>query len=114
MFADTMEPIFRITVVRFAPVHDAVNKRAIGCLNVLRDAMGFIEMIVPQQHQRAHEFLVLFWQPGRAKENVEGFFQFHNGFTAEAFLRSEGRQFFCLQQRLEVQILTNVHYANLK
>ena len=57
MGAHTMEPVFGISIVRFAAMHDAVEERAIGVLDGLRDYMGTVEMIVPQKHQGPYERL---------------------------------------------------------
>ncbi len=57
MWADASEPIFGIPIVRLAPVHDSVDKRAVGVFDFLCDSVGRVQVIVPEQNQRADKLL---------------------------------------------------------
>ena len=58
MRADAPEPIRRIAKVRFAPMHDAVDERAVSAFDVLSDFVRGIEMIVPEENERTNELLI--------------------------------------------------------
>ncbi len=57
MFAYTMKPVLRVGVVRLAPVHDPVQKAAVGAGDILRDLVRLIQVIMPQQRSGTHEWL---------------------------------------------------------
>jgi len=57
MRTDAMKPIFGIAVIRLAAVHDPMKERAITALDGLRNHMGTVEMIVPEQHQPSDQGL---------------------------------------------------------
>ena len=48
MRANPAEPVFGISVIRLATVHDGVDQASIGVLDLLRDLVTFVEMIVPK------------------------------------------------------------------
>jgi len=62
MPADAAKPVFRVGVIRFAAMHDPVQKTAVGAGDVLRDRVRLIQMIVPEQRSGTH---------GRLKRSVE-------------------------------------------
>ncbi len=61
-------PILRVKIIRLAPVHEGVNKTAVGVLNALREGVRGIEMIVPEQNQRPDERLLPGWKFGFAEQ----------------------------------------------
>ena len=48
MFAHAPPPVFRVPIIRFAPVHDGVDQAAVRILDSLRNGMRRIEMIMPK------------------------------------------------------------------
>src|SRR6185437_6632127 len=54
MFADPPKPVFGGAIVRFAPVHYAVEKTAIGGVDVLGNRVGLIQIIMPEQGRGAN------------------------------------------------------------
>jgi len=56
MMPNAPEPILRVPIVRLAPVQDAVHEAAVRVLDALRDDVRGIEVVVPEQQERADEF----------------------------------------------------------
>ena len=52
MIANPSKPILGVAVVRLSAMHDAVKKTSVGRLDALRDFVGTVEIIVPQQGGR--------------------------------------------------------------
>ena len=87
-----VEPIFCVGIIRLTPVHNAVQKTAVGAGNFLRKIMRFIKMIVPQKrralNQRGfafdrchhginrHRAVSPFWAEAGKVAGVENRFQF--------------------------------------
>ena len=57
VFADPMKPILCVPIIRFASMHDAVQKTSIGIVNALRNGMRFVEVIMPEQDERTNQRL---------------------------------------------------------
>ena len=49
MIANPSKPILGVAIVRLSAMHDAVKKTSVGRLDVLRDLVGTIQVVVPQQ-----------------------------------------------------------------
>src|SRR5439155_1090345 len=62
MAPDAMKPVFRVAVILFAPMHDSMQKTAVGTVDVLRDRVRLIQIIVPEQCGGTH---------GRLKRGAE-------------------------------------------
>ena len=52
MFAHAPPPVFRVPVVRLAPVHDGVDQTAVRILDSLGNCVSRIQVIMPKQDQR--------------------------------------------------------------
>jgi hypothetical protein len=53
MRADAAPPVFRVPRVRLAAVHDGVHEGAVARFERLGDAMRRVQMVVPEQDERA-------------------------------------------------------------
>ena len=82
MLPNPAKPIFRIAVVRFTPMHNAVDECAVRIFYGLRDYMRGFEMIVPKQNQCANELLFGSWKFGLFKPFIQSSIQFCLGLNA--------------------------------
>jgi len=67
MFADPMEPVFRIPIIRLSPMENGVQITAVGVFNLLHDSVRGIEMVVPEENRGANEFAIRFGKGSIAK-----------------------------------------------
>src|SRR6266498_4156531 len=49
MFADTTKPVFCVAEILFATMHDSVEETPVSALEILRNRVRLIQIIVPQQ-----------------------------------------------------------------
>ena len=84
MGADTTEPVLGVGVIRFTPVHDAVNEAAVGIFNVLCEIVGGVQVIVPKIDQRPEKFFKCGSEADIAKGCVEATVELRNGEGARA------------------------------
>ena len=71
MLANPPEPIFRIAVIRLPPMHDTVHECAIGIVDALGNDMCRLQVIVPEQEQRADKLLPFLGNFRRRQNIVE-------------------------------------------
>ena len=55
MLTHAMKPVFGVAIVRLAPVHDGVNVTAFTRFDVLRDDVGGVQVIVPEENGGLHQ-----------------------------------------------------------
>ena len=55
MFTHAPPPVFRVSVVRLAAMHDRVNQAAVRSFSALRDRVRGVEVVMPVQNQSAQE-----------------------------------------------------------
>jgi hypothetical protein len=67
MLSHAPKPIFRVVIVRFAPVENAVEKTAFRARIVLRDEVGGIVMIMPEQSGATQQLASRFPKVGRSE-----------------------------------------------
>ncbi len=82
-------PVFRVPEIRFAPVHNRVKQAAVRILDALRDAVCRIQMVVPEQDQRAHQIAVFRRKPEAGEDGCERGFQFALRTRARARTRAQ-------------------------
>jgi hypothetical protein len=71
MTPDAPEPIPRVRVIRLTPVHNPVDKAAVGILDPLSDRMSRIKPIMPQQYKRPNQIAVRRRQFGFRQQGFE-------------------------------------------
>jgi hypothetical protein len=64
MLSHTTKPISRVVVIRLAPVQNAVEETAFRARIVLRDGVGGVVMIVPEQGGATQQLTSRFPQVG--------------------------------------------------
>jgi hypothetical protein len=69
------EPVSGVGEIRLAPMNNRVEKAAIGGLDLLRDDMRRIHVIVPEQHDAADEIAGIGGQRQAKKDGFEYFTQ---------------------------------------
>src|SRR5262245_55518332 len=73
--SDAAKPVLRIAVVAFAAVQDGVEKTLLGRLDLLHDAVGRVEMIVPEQRRSGEQLLRKLWNRPSIPKLVKLLFQ---------------------------------------
>ena len=102
MGTDPTEPIFGVGVIRFPPVHNAVNEAAVGIFNILGEAVGSVEVIVPKIDERTEKFLNGGREANVLKSGVEAAVDFRNGQGTRAWVGTEMRGFFSVKEPFEI------------
>lgn len=77
-----MEPIFRVAKIWFAAVHDGVKQATVGIGDLLGDFVRLIQVVVPKQHQRPHQFAFMWRKLYGCNQWFQNLVNFHNGFSA--------------------------------
>ena len=98
--ADEVEPIFGVAVIGLAAVHDPMQARSVSTLDFLGEAVGGLEVVVPEEYRGAEESLGRLRDGCFLKKSRQEGFQPGNGEPGGADLRAErggagfGNQFF--------------------
>ena len=53
------EPVRRVPIVRFTPMHNPVHEGAVGIVHALGNGVGRIQMIMPEKNQSPSQLLSL-------------------------------------------------------
>jgi len=67
MFADAMEPVFRIPIIWLSPMKNGVQITAVGVFNLLHNGVRSVETVVPKQNRGANEIAIRFGKGSIAK-----------------------------------------------
>jgi hypothetical protein len=103
MISDAMEPIFRVPVIGLAAMDDTMEVGAVGVVNLLRDDVGGVEMVVPQKDERANELSLGGLELEVGKNDVECFGDFGLGKDTGAWAGAEFGRIAGRQKLLEMQ-----------
>jgi hypothetical protein len=71
VISNASEPISSIPEIRFATVHDTMNEGAVRPLNILRNGVRGVEVIVPKEDESANQFLAA----GRKRRSVKKLYE---------------------------------------
>ena len=94
MIADPSKPILGVAVVRLSAMHDAVKKTSVGRLDALRDFVGTVQIVVPQQGGRLKKRPGILFQSVGFAEGVGKFQEFAAAFDAGTGIRPQrGKSF---------------------